>query len=155
MSEDSTQQPVAITGSGRRAPVVVADMIALFAVGFICHVVPLAVYVLLASSLEDVTIAFTGLHVFWPVFLVMAGLAATQSVLWGMIARGRRYLLGSCFGRGFLVEAPAIVTLLLVPGWLLLAPFFLMGGLVACLAAAAVIDRRGDVPVLTQGRERL
>jgi hypothetical protein len=68
-------------------------------------------------------------------------------MLWGRISPGRPYLSGSCFGRGLLVEAPVIVTLLLVPGWLLLAPFFLMGGLAACLAAAALIDRRRNASV--------
>lgn len=154
MHEDATPEHAVTNASDRRGPVLTADLIALFAAGLICHLVPLAVYMLLASGLEHAATAFTHLHTFWPVFLGMAGVAAVQSMLWSKIPPGRPYLLGSCFGRGFLVEAPAIVTLLLVPGWLLLAPFFLMGGLAACLAAAAVIDRRRDVRVLAQGRER-
>lgn len=145
MRENDTQEPAAIKGRGRRAPIVVGDLVALSVASFICHLVPFAVYILLASGPEQAATAVTGLHGFWPVFLGMAAVAVFQSALWSRIPAGRPYLLGSCFGRGLLVEAPVIVLLLLVPGWLLLAPFFLMGGLAACIAAAVLIDRRRDV----------
>ncbi len=149
MREKATREPAAIKGRGRRAPVVVAHLVALFGASLICHLVPFAVYIMLASGPEQAATAVTGLHAFWPVFLGMAAVAVFQSTVWSMIPTGCPYLLSTCFGRGFLVEAPVIVVLLLVPGWLLLAPFFLMGGLAACIAAAVLTDRRRDVRVMS------
>lgn len=144
MRENATREPAATMGRGRRAPVVVGDLVALFVASFICHLVPFAVYIMLTSGPGQTATAITGLHAFWPVLLGMAAVAVFQSTLWSLIPAGRPYLLGTCFGLGFLVEAPVIVVLLIVPGWLLLAPFFLMGGLAACIAAAALIVRRTD-----------
>ncbi|MDN5795784.1 MAG: hypothetical protein L0H79_08545 [Intrasporangium sp.] len=79
------------------------------------HVVPFSAYMLFDSGLEQAATAFTRPHLFWPVYLGMAGVAAIQSVLWVMIPPRRPYLVGSCFGRGFLVEAPVVITLLLCP----------------------------------------
>jgi hypothetical protein len=123
----------------------------LFLGGFVSHVVPFSLHILVASGLQHAPVALKGLYVFWPVFLGMAGVAALESVLWVRISPTRPQLLASCFGRG-LMEAPVLVALLIVPGWLLLAPFLLFGGVAACLVAAILIVRNREILVPEPGR---
>ena len=141
MSEDVPDSE-ASAGRVRCVGHVVPGAMSLFLASLVSHVVPFAGYMVLTAGPAHAAVGLTRLHVFWPVFLGMAGVAATQAALWQRIPPTRPYLLGSCLGRGFLVEAVVLVVALLVLGWSILAPFFLMGGLAACLAAAAVIERR-------------
>lgn len=152
MREQTKSGTPATSWLGQQGRIFVPGLMALFLGGFVSHVVPFSLYMLVASGLQHAPVALKGLYVFWPVFLGMAGVAALQSALWMRIPPTRPQLLASCFGRGFLVEAPVLVALLMVPGWLLLAPFFLFGGVAACLVAAILIVRNREILVPEPGR---
>lgn len=114
----------------------------LFALSLSCHVFILWGYLGLASRGAPTSVGLSMLSAFWPVLLLMVGVAVVQAVAWSRAPREpSSRVLVSAVARGLLAELPVVLVLLLVPGWLVIVPFFLMPGLLASVIAGIVASR--------------
>ncbi|GAA6527424.1 hypothetical protein IDVR_32210 [Intrasporangium sp. DVR] len=96
-------------------------------------------YIVLTGGIHNILRAAARLPEFWPVYATMVAVAGLQSAIWRYQMKVGEASFFRLVAWALAAVVPVVLVLYLVPGWLVLIPFFLLPGFLASLIGAAIV----------------